>query len=134
MHGLVGKQLEVLKHAADIPTKVRYLPTTKLIQLPARHKNPPTVRIQFLDEESDERGFPCTRCPNKEDEFSFLDVQIHGLEPDGVGRIELGHVLKTNHRFSDPFVIRTVSILPTMLRFLGEGMRSYRCYANLPLA
>ena len=95
--GLVGEQLEVLEHAADVAPQIGDLPTAQGGQVAPAHADAAPVGLELLDEQTDEGGLARAGRPHEEDELALLDVEAHLLQPDGARRVDLRYVFELDH-------------------------------------
>ena len=106
--GLVGEQLEVLEHAADVASQIGDLPTVQVGDVLARHPDAALLRLLLLEQQTDEGGLARARRPHEEDELTLLDVGADVAQCDDVALVGLGDVLEPDHGW------------------LGQALRAFR--------
>ncbi len=99
---LVGQQLEVLEHAADVAPQQRHLAVAQGAEVAAGHEDAPRVGPQFLEDQLYEGRLARAGGPDQEHELTLADVTGEVLEADHVGVVDLGDVFEHDHGMRTP--------------------------------
>ena len=100
--GLVGQQLEVLEHAADVAPQERHLAAPQGAEVAAGHEDAPRLRDELLEHQLDERRLAGAGGAHQEHELTLADVAGEVLEADHVRVVGLGDVFEDDHGISSP--------------------------------
>src|SRR5579884_35108 len=97
-HGLVGQQLEILEHDADLAPEVRYLLLLEAPDILVVDEHAPAGRDLIADQQLDEGRFAGARGADQEGELALRDADVdivQSLDPPGV---DLAYPLENDHR------------------------------------
>src|SRR5918995_657848 len=97
--GAVRKELEVLEDAAEVAAQERHLRALEAAEVAPADDDAAARRLDFLQEEPDERRLAGAGRADDEDELALLDDEGHAVEcPHPVRLIDLADVLEHDHR------------------------------------
>ena len=128
-HRLVGQQLEVLEHAADVAAQERHLAAAQRGEIAAGHQDAALSGFQLLQDQLDEGRLAGSGRADEEDELALRDVPGEVLQAHHVRLVDLADVLENDHPTQPPMPVAggqagTIDDSPPKSTDLGRGTRS----------
>ena len=102
VHSLVGQQLEVLEHAADIAPQHGHPAAREVGHVAPGHQDAALGGLKLLEDHADEGGLARAGRPDHEHELALGDVERHLFHADHVAVVDLGYVLEDDHAVLAP--------------------------------